>query len=176
MCRYEKMVLPAAGRSGGHRTDAAAVRHPADRRPRHETRGEKDRFDANIPTPEEIIMPARLVSIDKGPDILLNHTLLVVGRHHACDARLDSHQVSRRHCCMTLEHGAVAVRDLGSTNGIRINGIRVEYGWLHPGDELSIAHRRYQFDDGQHRDLNHHRYQEAPPISARTPSQPHADR
>ena len=39
------------------------------------------------------------------------------------------------------------VRDLGSTNGIRVNGIRMETGRLHPGDELSIAHLRYRFKD-----------------------------
>ncbi len=41
------------------------------------------------------------------------------------------------------------VRDLGSTNGIRINGQRVELGRLRPGDELSIAHIRYRLENGQ---------------------------
>jgi pSer/pThr/pTyr-binding forkhead associated (FHA) protein len=44
---------------------------------------------------------------------------------------------------MTREHDQVVVHDLGSTNGIRINGERVETGRLRPGDELSIAHIRY---------------------------------
>ena len=45
----------------------------------------------------------------------------------------------RQHCCMSQDKGEVTVRDLGSTNGIRINGQRVERGRLRPGDELSIA-------------------------------------
>jgi pSer/pThr/pTyr-binding forkhead associated (FHA) protein len=45
---------------------------------------------------------------------------------------------------MTSENDQVVVRDLGSTNGIRINGRRVESGRLRPGDELSIAHFRYR--------------------------------
>jgi pSer/pThr/pTyr-binding forkhead associated (FHA) protein len=45
---------------------------------------------------------------------------------------------------MTREDDQVMVRDLGSTNGIRINGMRVETGRLRPGDELSIAHFRYR--------------------------------
>jgi hypothetical protein len=49
---------------------------------------------------------------------------------------------------MTQEHGEVLVRDLGSTNGIRINGQRVEFGRLRQGDELSIAHIRYRLESG----------------------------
>ena len=36
------------------------------------------------------------------------------------------------------------VRELGSTNGIRINGIRVMEGRLKPGDEITIGNQRYQ--------------------------------
>jgi hypothetical protein len=50
---------------------------------------------------------------------------------------------------MTADNGEVVVRDLGSTNGIRINGQRVEMGRLRSGDELSIAHIRFRLDTGQ---------------------------
>jgi pSer/pThr/pTyr-binding forkhead associated (FHA) protein len=53
---------------------------------------------------------------------------------------------------MMQESGEVVIRDLGSTNGIRINGQRVEMGRLRPGDELSIAHIRYRLDNGQGHD------------------------
>ena len=49
---------------------------------------------------------------------------------------------------MTQDKDEVVVRDLGSTNGIRINGERVERGRLRPGDELSIAHIRYRLENG----------------------------
>jgi len=97
-------------------------------------------------------MPSRLVALDEGPDITLDRTIVVVGRHPACETRLDSLRVSRHHCCMTQENGEVVVRDLGSTNGIRINGQRVEMGRLRPGDELSIAHIRYRLENGQGHD------------------------
>lgn len=93
-------------------------------------------------------MAVRLVALDEGPDISLDREMLVVGRHPQCDARLDSIRVSRRHCCMTPDNGDIVVKDLGSTNGIRINGQRVEKGRLRVGDELSIAHIRYRLDDG----------------------------
>jgi pSer/pThr/pTyr-binding forkhead associated (FHA) protein len=91
-------------------------------------------------------MSSRFVSIDAGPDITLDRAVVVVGRHPNCDTRLDSLRVSRHHCCMTRENDQVVVRDLGSTNGIRINGERVETGSLRPGDELSIAHFRYRLE------------------------------
>jgi hypothetical protein len=94
-------------------------------------------------------MPARLVALDEGPDITLDRAMVVVGRHPSCDTRLDSLRVSRQHCCMSQDNGEVTVRDLGSTNGIRINGQRVERGRLRPGDELSIAHIRYRLENGQ---------------------------
>lgn len=93
-------------------------------------------------------MNARLVALDEGPDIELDRAMVVVGRHPACDARLDSLRVSRHHCCMMQDNGEVLVRDLGSTNGVRINGQRVEIGRLRLGDELSIAHIRYRLDGG----------------------------
>jgi predicted component of type VI protein secretion system len=94
-------------------------------------------------------MPSRLVALDEGPDIPLDRALVVVGRHPQCDARLDSIRVSRRHCCMSEDNGEIVVRDLGSTNGIRINGQRVEAGRIRPGDELSIAHIRYRREGGE---------------------------
>src|ERR1700735_1259539 len=107
-------------------------------------------------------MPVRLVALDEGPDITLDRTMVVVGRHPACDARLDSLRVSRHHCCVTMEDGVVVVRDLGSTNGIRINGQRMELGRLRPGDELSIAHLRYRLKDGRENDRD--REPTPPPI------------
>jgi pSer/pThr/pTyr-binding forkhead associated (FHA) protein len=91
-------------------------------------------------------MSSRFVAIDEGPDIAIDRAMVVVGRHPNCDTRLDSLRVSRHHCCMTCEDDQVVVRDLGSTNGIRINGMRVETGRLKPGDELSIAHFRYRLE------------------------------
>ena len=91
-------------------------------------------------------MFSRFVAIDEGPDITLDRALVVVGRDPNCDTRLESLRVSRHHCCMALDNDQVLVRDLGSTNGIRINGMRVETGRLRPGDELSIAHFRYRLE------------------------------
>src|SRR3954453_19199350 len=110
--------------------------------------GDKSSNSVKCFGPGHADMPSRLVAIDDGPDIPLDRTMVVVGRHPQCDARLDSLRVSRHHCCMTQDKDELVVRDLGSTNGIRINGQRVEVGRLRPGDELSIAHIRYRLENG----------------------------
>jgi pSer/pThr/pTyr-binding forkhead associated (FHA) protein len=91
-------------------------------------------------------MPPRLVCLDGHADIPLDRAVVVVGRHYWCDVRIASPRVSRRHCCLALDRDGVLVRDLGSTNGTRINGQRVKEGVLRPGDELAIAHCRYQLE------------------------------
>jgi pSer/pThr/pTyr-binding forkhead associated (FHA) protein len=91
-------------------------------------------------------MPARLVCLGRHADIALDRAVVVVGRHRWCDVRIASPRVSRRHCCLVLDGNRVLVRDLGSTNGTRINGRRIQEEMLHPGDELSIAHCRYRLE------------------------------
>ena len=81
----------------------------------------------------------RLIALDGCREIVVGRTPLVIGRHPGCDVQLGSSQVSRHHCCMSEVDGDVEVCDLGSTNGLWINGRRVTWGRLRPGDRLSIA-------------------------------------
>jgi|GEM_PF-851874 len=91
-------------------------------------------------------MVPRLISQDdESHVILLDRPMIIVGRHPTCEARLDSPRISRRHCCVAYDNDQVIVRDLGSTNGIRINGQRVDSGRLRDGDELTIAHLKFRF-------------------------------
>lgn len=89
-------------------------------------------------------MPAQLVALTEGPNILLDKPILLVGRHQECDIQIPSRKVSRRHCCIAQVNDHLLVRDLCSTNGVRINGIRVQEGELRSGDELTIGNFRYQ--------------------------------
>ena len=89
-------------------------------------------------------MPAQLVALDDGPSILLDKPILLLGRHPECDIQIDSRKISRRHCCIAQVNEYFVVRDLGSTNGLRINGVRVLEGRLTDGDELIIGTTRYQ--------------------------------
>jgi predicted component of type VI protein secretion system len=89
-------------------------------------------------------MPAQLLALTDGPSIVLDKPILLLGRHPECDVQIDSRKVSRRHCCIAHVADYLVVRDLDSTNGIRINGARVQEGKLHHGDELTIGNHRYQ--------------------------------
>src|SRR2546423_1779886 len=89
-------------------------------------------------------MPAQLVSLEEGPNILLDKPIVLIGRHEECDIQLNSRKVSRKHCCVAQVEDYFVVRDLGSTNGVRINGVRVQEGTMRPGDELTIGNYRYQ--------------------------------
>lgn len=95
-------------------------------------------------------MPAQLVALTEGPSILLDKPIMLFGRNPECDIQIDSRKVSRRHCCVAQVSDYLVVRDLGSTNGVRINGVRLLEGRLRHGDELTIGSHRYQVRwDGQ---------------------------
>jgi len=89
-------------------------------------------------------MPAHLLSLTDGPSILIDKPILLFGRHQECDVQLNSRKISRRHCCLAQVNDYLVIRDLGSTNGVKINGERVAEGKLIIGDELTIGNFRYQ--------------------------------
>ena len=89
-------------------------------------------------------LPPQLVAISEGPNIILDKPILLIGRHQECDIQIPSRKISRRHCCLAQVDDQIVVRDLCSTNGIRINGVRVNEGTLKHGDELTIGQYRYQ--------------------------------
>jgi hypothetical protein len=70
----------------------------------------------------------------------------VIGRSRECDLVLDDPNVSRRHAELRREDGGWAVRDLGSTNGIKVNGRRSPGGRLQPGDEITLGVSRLTFE------------------------------
>ncbi len=88
-------------------------------------------------------MRARLVPVDGGPVLDLSKDLTLVGRSEDCDLFIDHKSVSKQHCVLVKTEGLVLVRDLGSTNGTRVNGTRVRRAALLPNDNLAIANFKY---------------------------------
>jgi predicted component of type VI protein secretion system len=109
-------------------------------------------------------MPAQLLSLTEGPTLLLDKPVLLLGRHAECDIQLNSRKVSRKHCCIAQVSDHLIVRDLGSTNGVRINGTRVKEGILRNGDELTIGNFRYQIHTESERGVL------PPPVPAAKPA------
>src|SRR4051812_17234971 len=93
-------------------------------------------------------MRAQLVPLDGGQTINIEKDLIVVGRKEECDLRLDHKSVSKMHCVIVKTDGLLLLRDLGSTNGTRVNGQRVRRAALLPNDNLSIANAKYQVKFG----------------------------
>ena len=93
-------------------------------------------------------MPARLIPLSGGPAIVMDKPIILVGRQPDCDAVLQSStKVSRKHCCLAQVNNRYVIRDLGSMNGIRINGVRVNEQELKPGDEVGIGDVYFVFRD-----------------------------
>ena len=51
---------------------------------------------------------------------------VVIGRGPDCQLRLSDQSASTRHCSVRVDGDRVEVRDLGSTNGTRVDGTKVE--------------------------------------------------
>ena len=58
----------------------------------------------------------------KHHDIELSEGKFVIGRAASCKLSLDDPLVSRHHAQLTVENEQVAVEDLGSRNGVKVNG------------------------------------------------------
>ena len=88
-------------------------------------------------------MRARLVSADGGPSFDIVKDMTLIGRDEACDIRLEHKSVSKLQCVVVKTDGLLLIRDLGSTNGTRVNGQRVRRAALLPGDNLAVANVKY---------------------------------
>jgi pSer/pThr/pTyr-binding forkhead associated (FHA) protein len=84
-----------------------------------------------------------LVPVGGGDPIPLLRHQLIVGRRDTCDIPLRFPNVSSQHCELTFHDGYWYIRDLNSTNGVKVNGLRVQKKLLHPKDEITIAKRRF---------------------------------
>jgi adenylate cyclase len=86
-----------------------------------------------------------LVPVGGGDPIPLRRGALTIGRRESCDISLKFPNISGLHCELAFKDaGFWQVRDLGSTNGIKVNGERVLNRALRPGDEIAIAKRKYK--------------------------------
>jgi pSer/pThr/pTyr-binding forkhead associated (FHA) protein len=89
-------------------------------------------------------MRAQLVPLDGSPPIEIAKDLVVVGRREDCDVRLEHKSVSKIHCVLVKTDGLLMLRDLGSTNGTRVNGTRVRRAALLPNDQVGIASHKFR--------------------------------
>jgi pSer/pThr/pTyr-binding forkhead associated (FHA) protein len=67
--------------------------------------------------------------------------VVTIGRRD-CDINLDDHKMSQHHCTLYLHSEQLSVVDHNSTNGIFINGIKVEKKELNNLDVMMVGTTR----------------------------------
>jgi hypothetical protein len=109
-------------------------------------------YKPRTPQPTEAVAPEELgvereivsVTIDGQPHTLDKRSV-VLGRSRDCDIRLEDPNVSRHHAEIRQEGATYWVVDLGSTNGIEVNGRRVKRAKLENADRLTLGSTELTF-------------------------------
>jgi pSer/pThr/pTyr-binding forkhead associated (FHA) protein len=108
-------------------------------------RGQSKLNGAGATSPLGFSMQAKLVPVDGGEPIAITRDVTVVGRSRSlCDLVIDQNSISKLQCLIARTDGLLFIRDLGSTNGTKVNGQRVTRGALLPGDELAFASIKFR--------------------------------
>ncbi len=104
-----------------------------------------DRAPRKIEAPSETPRAERAMLVGEGGRTVLSGDRLLVGRSRDCDLVLDDPNVSRRHMELRRDPAGWTAVDLGSTNGMKVNGRRVGEAPLQAGDEIAVGVSRLTF-------------------------------
>lgn len=108
-------------------------------------------FVSSMPSLEE---DRFLLSLPGGKrqEFTLSKANIVIGRATANDVVLADPSVSRRHARVERSIQGCEIIDLGSANGVTVNGIKVARRTLKSGDVFGIGDSSFRFVRGQERD------------------------
>ncbi|MGQ0832378.1 MAG: FhaA domain-containing protein [Microthrixaceae bacterium] len=81
-----------------------------------------------------------------GERFSLTESIITIGRHPDSNLVLADPNVSRNHAEIRPQSDRYVLVDLGSTNGSRVNGVRVSEHTLDDGDELTFGNTRMRFE------------------------------
>ncbi len=90
--------------------------------------------------------PGASLVLSSGERILVEEEPVLIGRLPSCDIVLADSNVSRRHAEVRREEGAIILKDLGSTNGTKVNGTRTVTRELMDGDEIMVGTTTLRFE------------------------------
>jgi pSer/pThr/pTyr-binding forkhead associated (FHA) protein len=90
-----------------------------------------------------------VLTVDAGPDrgkvFALKRFPQTLGRHAEIDIVLNDSSVSRRHARLERQGGRCVITDLGSTNGVKVNGVKIERMVLTSGDVVTLGTTVFTF-------------------------------
>ncbi|MGQ0434027.1 MAG: FhaA domain-containing protein [Microthrixaceae bacterium] len=86
------------------------------------------------------------IVLPNGDRFSLTESIITIGRHPDSNLVLGDPNVSRNHAEIRPQGERYVVVDLGSTNGSRINGVRIDTQVLQDGDELTFGNTRMRFE------------------------------
>jgi hypothetical protein len=91
--------------------------------------------------------PQTAIVVAEGRRMVVGATGAVIGRSRDCDVVLGDGNVSRRHAEVRPTDSGWAVNDLGSTNGVLLNGRRVDGSApLRAGDRIEVGTTELRFE------------------------------
>lgn len=93
-------------------------------------------------------VPHIIVSLEDQPlaEHVLTKSATIIGRDQTADIVIDDNYVSKQHAILQLNEAGVALLDLNSTNGTRVNSTETSYSILRNGDVISIGQYRLKVD------------------------------
>jgi Protein of unknown function (DUF3662)/FHA domain len=113
-------------------------------------------YKAKAPDPtqavsaEELGVEPELVTLRfDGTRYEVKQRRVVIGRARDCDVQLSDTNVSRRHAELRQEGASYWIVDLGSTNGLEVNGKRVKRAKLSDGDTITVGSTDLSFSREQ---------------------------
>ena len=97
-------------------------------------------------TPPPAIRPKKTIAahfwlhrLDNKTRIPLTRSPFIIGRDPGCDVCIDRTNVSGKHCELSFDGSSWSVKDLGSKNGIQVNGDETAGQILFVNDRLTIG-------------------------------------
>ena len=138
-----RMVQPrqAAARPGAAAAEAFAQGDPG------ATRVYRPSAPAAPAAPEpDARRPARLAVA--GRTHALAKPQVVLGRSRECDITISDPNASRRHAEIRYENGSYWIVDLNSTNGVEVNGKRIDRAQLENSDRIVVGQTELTFEQG----------------------------
>ena len=92
--------------------------------------------------------PARLVVVSAqlaGTEYTIDRSPCRLGRGAECEVRVEHRSISRHHATIEFQDNQFMIKDVGSANGIQVNGENYANTRLQPGDRIDMGHIQLRF-------------------------------